>query len=137
MKNKLIFITLSLAFLFVTQTFAQRNSAAKIRIINVNSASPIISGSEIEISVEVEYRFESGEEGFISIGFNSEEAQSFKMEQTLNIKKGSDKVTLKALITPKEWKNVKFKLLAILTATPTKNSFTPSASDTKVIKLKK
>lgn len=141
MKKVSLFFALSLVFISASVIFAQEGKEAstdKIKILNITSTTPIIRGVETEIMVEVEYDFTSSEEGVIFIGFNTESSQGFRMYESLKIEKGSGTVTLKAKIIPVDWeKKGDFSVLAIVTKTPSGNSFIPSASDTKVVKVEK
>jgi hypothetical protein len=132
----LLFVTFLSAQVSAQQT--KNESPDKITILNISFSSPATRGVETEISVEVEYNFESDEEGMISIGFNTDKPNSYHMREKLNILKGVGTVTLKAKVIPVDWvEKGEFTLLTILTKKPTGNRFRPSASVKKVIEVGK
>jgi hypothetical protein len=139
-KTLLIF-----AFVFITflsgQVSAQQTrdeSPDKITILNVSSPSPVTRGVETEISVEVEYNFESNDEGVISIGFNTDNPTSYHMRENLNIKRGAGTVTLKTKVIPVDWADRgQFTVSTILAKKPMEMRFRPLASTKKVIEVEK
>lgn len=140
--KKLLFIFAALSiFIFVNSVFSQETEKTiedKIKILTVTSDKPIVRGVEIELTVEIEYNFASGEEGKITIGFNTDTSNSYKVYDSLKISKGSEKAILKASIIPVDWgEKGDFSVLATVSKTPTPSFVGMSSTDTKVITVEK
>jgi len=143
LKNNFIFLFLLLfAGLSATTANAQqdaqqtkRENPDKIRIVNVTAAAPVVDGVENEFTVEIEYTLESMDEGSVAIGFNVDNSARFKMMTRKKVKKGTNLMTLKAKVTPKDWKeNGDFSVMANLSPYPVpQNRYTPMAGTTTVI----
>ncbi len=113
----------------------KQESPDKIRIINVSAAAPVIDGTENEFTIEIEYTLESMDEGSVAIGFNITDFRGFRMMTRKKVKRGTNLITLKAKVTPKDWKeNGDFSVMANLSPYPMpKTRYTPMAGTTMVI----
>jgi len=114
---------------------SKQENPDKIRIVNVTAASPVIDGAENEFTVEIEYTLESMDEGSMAIGFNVIESGGFRMMTRKKVKKGTNFITLKAKVIPKDWKeNGDFSVLANLSPYPLPQArYTPMAGTTMII----
>nr|MBA3693220.1 hypothetical protein [Acidobacteriota bacterium] len=107
----------------------------KIRIVNITAASPVIDGAENEFTIEIEYTLESMDEGSVAIGFNVTNFRAFRMMTRKKVKRGTNLITLKAKVIPKDWKeNGDFSVMANLSPYPLPQArYTPMAGTTMVI----
>ncbi|MEJ7701172.1 MAG: hypothetical protein WKF71_16220 [Pyrinomonadaceae bacterium] len=114
---------------------SKRENLDKIRIVNVSAAAAVVDGVENEFTVEIEYTLESMDEGSVAIGFNVDDSARFKMMTRKKVRKGINLMTLKAKVTPKDWKeNGDFSVMANLSPYPVpQNRYTPMAGTTTVI----
>jgi hypothetical protein len=139
--NFIFFLLMLAASLSATTANAQdagqsrQGKPDKIRIVNVTSASPVVDSAENEFTVEIEYTLESMDAGSVAIGFNVDVSARFKMITRKKVKKGTNYITLKAKVTPKDWKeNGDFSVLANLSPYPLpKTRYTPMAAAESVI----
>lgn len=142
--SKYIFIFLLLAVIAsvsATTVNAQNSSQSeqenpdKIRIVSVTADSPIIDGAANEFTVEIEYTLELMNEGSLAIGFNVTDSGVFKMMTRKKVKRGTNTITLKAKVAPKDWKeNGDFSVLANLSPHPLPQTrYSPMAGTTMVI----
>lgn len=143
-QSKLIFIS----FLFIVAASfsaatanaqnaeqSYQKTADKIRILNVTAASPVIDGAKNVFTVEIEYTLESMDEGNVAIGFNVADFKAFRMMTRKKVKRGTNFITLKAKVVPKDWKeNGDFSVMANLSPYPLPQArYTPMAGTTMVI----
>ena len=114
---------------------SKQESPDKIRIINVSAASPVVDGAENEFTVEIEYTLESMDEGSVAIGFNITDSRGFRMMTRKKVKRGTNLITLKAKVAPKDWKeNGDFSVMANLSPYPMpKTRYSPMAGTEMVI----
>ncbi len=139
--NFIFFLFVLFAGLSVTTANAQtaresrRENPDKIRILIVTAANPVVDGVENEFTVEIEYTLESMDEGSVAIGFNVNNSAGFRMMTRKKVKKGTNLMTLKARVTPKDWKeNGDFSVMVNLSPYPVpQNRYTPMAGTTMVI----
>lgn len=139
LKNNLIFFFLFLAAAISANAQnaneSKRENPDKIRIVNVTAVSPVADGVENEFTVEIEYTLETLDEGTLAIGFNVDNSAAFKMTTRKKVKKGRNLITLKAKVTPKDWKEYgDFSVFANLSPHPLPSTrYTPMAATTTVI----
>ena len=127
------YIALSLALMFVTYGSAA-NSSDTIKITNLYSSEPVTRGVENEITVEVEYNLETGEEGEINLGFNTDKPNAFRMVDSRIVQRGSGSATLKAKVVPVDWgQRARFMALVNLSKHPHEARWRTLASDRKEI----
>ena len=114
---------------------SRQENPDKIRIVNVTAASPVTDGAANEFTVEIEYTLESMEEGSLAIGFNVTNSGVFKMMTRKKVKRGTNFITLKANVVPKDWKeNGDFSVMANLSPHPLPQArYSPMAGTTMVI----
>ncbi|MDQ3322893.1 MAG: hypothetical protein M3525_10770 [Acidobacteriota bacterium] len=141
-KNNFIFFFLMLLAVFsATAANAQNANQSKaenqdkIRIVSVTAASPVVDGVENEFTIEIEYTLETMDEGSVAIGFNVNDSAAFRMSARKRVKKGTNLMTLKAKVTPKDWKeNGDFTVLVNLSPYPLPSKrYSPMASTSTVI----
>ncbi len=130
----------SLIFVVTTDVSAQtgeQEKTDKLSIINVVTFYPVQDGVANEFTVDLEYTLESAEEAVVAIGFNSESPGSFRMSGRKRIRKGTQLVTLKANVVPKDWKERgDFIIVANINPYPTsKGRYRPSATVTRVVEF--
>lgn len=136
----------ALAFLFqglLTVSMAQEASRAKtetkdkIRIVSVTPSAPVLDGVENEFTVEIEYTIESADAATLMLGFNSEKSNVYRMTTSKKVKKGTNSVTLKSKIVPKDWKEYgDFVVVANLSPYPeARGRWVPLASTREVIEF--
>jgi hypothetical protein len=115
----------------------KQESKDKIRIVNVTASAPVADGVENEFTVEIEYTLESADAATLMLGFNSHKQNSYRMTTNKKIKKGTNFVTLKARVVPKDWKEYgDFLVVANLSPYPeTRGSWAPTASTRHVIEF--
>jgi len=129
----LIGIALLFALAFINAGKAA-NSPDTIKITNLYSAEPVTRGVENEITVEVEYNFDSADDGEINLGFNTDKPNAFKMVESQLIKRGAGNATLKAKVIPVDWgQRARFTAMVNLSKHPHEAPWRPSASDRKEI----
>ncbi len=109
----------------------------RIKIVNVTSVKPVKDGVSNEFTVDIEYFIDSVDEATISIGFNTDDPGRFRMTAQKKVSSGAKVITLKARITPKEWKEWgDFMINAIIAPYPTTGGgFRPLATATRVIEF--
>ncbi len=114
---------------------SKQENPDKIRIVNITAASPVIDGAENEFTIEIEYTLESMDEGSLAIGFNVTNFRAFRMMTRKKVKRGTNFITLKAKVIPKDWKeNGDFSVMANLSPYPLPQArYTPMAGTTMVI----
>ncbi len=114
---------------------SKQENTDEIRIVNVTAASPVIDGAENEFTVEIKYTLESMDEGSLAIGFNVTDSGGFRMMTRKKVKRGTNFITLKAKVIPKDWKeNGDFSVMANLSPHPLPQArYTPMAGTTMVI----
>jgi len=143
---KRVFYIFAFAFLFqvlLTGSTAQdanrakQESKDKIRIVNVTASAPVLDGVENEFTIEIEYTVESGEAATVMIGFNSEKSSIYRMTTSKKIKKGTNFITLKSKVVPKDWKEYgDFVVIANMFSYPeTQGKMIPKASSRQVIEF--
>ena len=143
---KRVFYIFAFAFLFqvlLTGSTAQDVSRAKqeskdkIRIVSVTASAPVVDGVENEFTIEIEYTVESGEAATVMIGFNSEKSGIYRMTTSKKIKKGTNFITLKSKVVPKDWKEYgDFVVIANMFSYPeTRGKMIPTASSRQVIEF--
>ncbi len=95
----------------------------------------MIDGAENEFTVEIKYTLESMDEGSLAIGFNVTDSGGFRMMTRKKVKRGTNFITLKAKVIPKDWKeNGDFSVMANLSPHPLpKARYSPMAGTTMVI----
>lgn len=137
---KIIYTLTSFLFLIfaVSNVSAQindQNSPERITIVNVTTSVPVRDGVDNEFTVEIEYTLESADEAMIAIGFNSDNPNRYRMMAQKRIRKGTNRITLKADVKPKDWKERgDFMLYANISPYPLPAArFTPLASTKRVI----
>ena len=139
MKKLLHVIGFALLFqcLLIVSTAQDSNQAVidKIRIVNVTARAPVVDGVENEFTVEVEYTLESADAATLMLGFNSDQQSRYRMTTRKKVKRGTNFITLKARIVPKDWKEYgDFTVLANLSPNPVpRERWKPFASTTTVI----
>lgn len=139
MKRTTVLIILLLLFAFAAiENPAQSNEQIKpdkIRIVSVTTAKPIEDGVLNEFTVEIEYTVESAEEAAISIGFNSEKPGAYRMTTRKKVNRGTNFITLKADVIPKDWKERgDFVVYANISPhPPTQTRYVPYATTLTVI----
>jgi hypothetical protein len=115
---------------------AKQENKDKIRIVNVTTSAPIVDGVENEFTVEIEYTLESADASTLMLGFNSDKQNRYRMTTNKKVKKGTNFVTLKAKVVPKDWKEYgDFVVLANLSPYPTNGRWIPLASTNHVIEF--
>lgn len=114
---------------------SKQENPDKIRIVNITAASPVIDGAENEFTIEIEYTLESMDAGSVAIGFNVTDSGGFRMMTRKKVKRGTNLITLKAKVIPKDWKeNGDFSVMANLSPYPLPQArYTPMAGTTMVI----
>ena len=143
---KRVFYIFAFAFLFqvlLTGSTAQdanrakQESKDKIRIVNVTASAPVVDGVENEFTIEIEYTVESGEAATVMIGFNSEKSSIYRMTTSKKIKRGTNFITLKSKVVPKDWKEYgDFVVIANMFSYPeTRGKMIPTASSRQVIEF--
>lgn len=92
-------------------------------------------GVDNEFTVEIEYTLESADEATVGIGFNSEKPGVYRMTAQKKIKKGTNLITLKADVKPKDWKERgDFVLYVNIAPYPmSQTRFRPLAATKKVV----
>jgi hypothetical protein len=106
----------------------------RIKITNITSAQPIVRGVENEISVDIDYALDSADEGEISLGFNVEKPNAFRMVESQIIKRGPSVISLKAKVIPVDWgEKGRFTAMVHLSNHPHEAHWRPLASDRKEI----
>src|SRR5262249_48283633 len=106
-----------LVLIFVPSEFA--DGPDKIKITFINSSDQITRGVETEITVGVEYTFESGDEGEINLGFNSDKPNGFRMVESRIVQRGNGTAELKAKVIPVDWgQRARFTALVNLSKHP-------------------
>jgi hypothetical protein len=144
MKRIVQFFALALLFQGLLSVSAAQDASRakqewrdKIRIVNVTASAPVVDGVENEFTVELEYTLESADAATLMLGFNSEVQHRYRMTTNKRVKKGTNFVTLKAKVVPKNWKEYgDFLILANLSPHPTpRNGWQPLAGTTEVIEF--
>lgn len=77
----------------------------KIRIVGVTASAPVQDGVENEFTVEIEYTVESDNAATVMLGFNSVKPNTFLMTTSKKVNRGTNFVTLKSKVVPKNWKD--------------------------------
>jgi hypothetical protein len=116
---------------------AKGETKDKIRIVNVTSSAPVLDGVENEFTVEIEYTVESADAATLMIGFNSDKSNVYRMTTSKKVKKGTNLITLKSKVVPKDWKEYgDFVVVANLSPYPeTRGRWVPLASTREVIEF--
>ena len=126
-------IALLFVLMLVTHGSAA-SSANAIKITNLYTAEPVTRGVENEITVEVQYNFEAGDEGEINLGFNTDKPNAFRMVDSHLIQRGSGSATLKAKVIPVDWgQRARFTAMVNLSKHPHDAPWRALASDRKEI----
>jgi len=137
----LFFLFVVVLSLSATTANAQNSSQLKqegtdkIRIVNITAALPVIDGAKNEFTVEIEYTLESMDEGSLAIGFNVTNSGTFRMMTRKKVKRGTNFITLKAKVAPKDWKESgDFSVMANLSPYPLPQArYSPMVGTTMVI----
>jgi hypothetical protein len=116
---------------------AKQENKDKIRIVRVTPNTPLVDGVENEFTVEIEYTLESADAATLMLGFNSEMQNRYRMTTNKKVKKGTNSITLKAKVVPKDWKEYgDFFILANLSPYPTpRGGWQPLTGTTEVIEF--
>jgi hypothetical protein len=87
--------------------------------------------------VQIEYTLQSGDEAAVSIGFNLDDPGRYRMTGKKRIVRGTGVLTLKASVTPKDWKERgDFILYANISPYPaTASRYRPLATTDRVIEF--
>ena len=141
MIGRTIFLILICVFFGLSTAFAQGHTTDakrdRIKILNVSSASPVKDGVANEFTIEIDYFVDTADEAMISIGFNTDDPGRYRMTGEKKVSRGANVITLKARVTPKDWKERgDFIVNAIIAPYPrTDGKFHPFAATTKVIEF--
>lgn len=88
-------------------TSDQSASKDKVDILIIQPAGPVPRGVETEFTFDIQYTLESIEDGVLTIGFNTGShgatATSFEEVESRKIKRGTDRITVKAKVIPVDW----------------------------------
>jgi hypothetical protein len=122
----------------LSSAFGQETESKKadsVRILAVSVSGPVRDGVQDEFTVEIEYSLDSADAAMASIGFNSDDPSRFRMTGKKKILRGTNVLTLKALVVPKDWKERgDFIVYVNLTPYPVpRGRYTPLASTERVI----
>jgi len=106
---KIIYTFTSFLFLIFAAAGAsaqvkEQDSPDKITIVNVATSAPVRDGVDNEFTVEIQYTLETADEAMVAIGFNSDKPNGYRMMAQKRIKRGTNSITLKADVKPKDWK---------------------------------
>jgi hypothetical protein len=134
------FLILVAVFAFTGLALGQQpdtKSADSLKILSVQSHSPIKDGIAAEFIIEVAYVLETKDEAMINFGFNTDEPGTFRMVGQKKIAKGAETITLKAKVTPKDWKERgDFMVMINLMPYPMNATrYRPTVIDQKVIEF--
>jgi hypothetical protein len=98
-------VGLAVATLLVPGLSQQRDAPAKddVAIVSVQPDGPLTRGVEVELTFEVDVTLQSEDEAILHLGFNTDQPRSFEMLESYAIYRGTERVTLKAKVTPVDW----------------------------------
>jgi len=135
-------ILLSILICGFSTAYAQDNSGAKkrdfIKILDISASAPVIDGVKNEFTVQIQYTLDTADEAMAAIGFNSDDPGSYRMTGKKKITRGTNTVTLKARVVPKDWKERGDFIVYVNISpypAPTTSPFKPLANVDKVIEF--
>ena len=106
--------SLNALLVFMIGMTAHVRADDKVKIIHIVPDSLVISDGDSEITIEIEYKLGSKDEGVINLGFNTKAANAYVMGEEVIVKKGSGKLTLKAKVKPVDWRGQHLSMLTLI-----------------------
>ncbi|MCA1590301.1 MAG: hypothetical protein LC734_07920 [Acidobacteria bacterium] len=109
--------------------------ADSVRIVSVSATAPVKDGVQNEFTVDIEYKLESVKEAMVAIGFNLDDPGRFRMTGKKKISGGTNTITMKALVSPKDWKE-RGDFIVYVNISPypvPKHRYTPLANADRVV----
>ena len=102
-----------------------------VTVVSVAPSEPVTRGVEVEFTFDVDVIVGSRNEAVVQLGFNSERPNSWKMVAQEVVRRGGQRVTLKAVVIPVDWRE-RGKFSALINIGPTVEQragpYTPTAS---------
>ena len=130
-----IIIVLGLVSLGLFQSLEKdngNNGIDKIEIISISPSTDLEDGVEYNFVVDIEYTLATAKSGVLTIGFNTESAESHSMIYNVEeiIEKGSGSHTFNVSTIAKDWGNEDdFKVNVNISKNPHPSNWTPLAYD--------
>jgi len=99
-------IVFSLAIGHVS-AYSLEHTKDDVAIVMIEPAAPVPRGAETTFMLDVQYTLDSTEEGTLTVGFNmpnpSNDPHAFELVETRLIKRGTDRIKVKAKAVPVAW----------------------------------
>ncbi|MBD0371722.1 MAG: hypothetical protein ICV60_12855 [Pyrinomonadaceae bacterium] len=99
-------LVIFLAVLTAWSAPGQAQPKDKIKIVNIVPDSLILGDKRREVTVEIEYELETKKEGIIYLGFNTDKPEQYVITESVRVKKGKGRVTLKSKVKAVDWQGL-------------------------------
>lgn len=103
-----------------------------ITIVSVTPATGLVDGQSTSFDVKVKYTLNTGDQGEIEVGFNSDDVSYYTMNTSsvFDVIKGSGTHTFTVTATPKNWGGSQhFQAYVNIAKTPHGSTYSPSGTD--------
>jgi len=74
-----------------------------IKVARVEPAGRLHRGVPIEVVLTVDVTLASSDSAYLAAGFNSDDPKKFRMLQSVLIRRGAQRVTLRGRVVPTDW----------------------------------
>jgi hypothetical protein len=102
-----------------------------VTVISVTPSEPVTRGVEVEFTFEIDVILGSGNDAIVQLGFNSERPNSWRMVAQEIVRRGGQRIVLKAVVIPVDWRE-RGRFSALINIAPPveqrAGSYTPTAS---------
>ena len=103
----------------------------RVAIVSVTPSGPVTRGVEVEFTFEVDVTLGTRDEAVVHLGFNAERPNSWKMVAQQVVSRGDQRVVLKAVVIPVDWRE-RGRFSALINIGPGSEAqgrpYTPTAS---------
>ena len=87
--------------------YSFKHTKDDVAIVMIEPAAPVPRGAETTFVLDVQYTLDSADEGTLTVGFNmpnpSNDPNAFELVETRVIKRGTDRIKVKAKAVPAAW----------------------------------
>jgi hypothetical protein len=102
-----------------------------VTVVSVTPSDPVTRGVEVEFTFEIDVIVGSANDAMVELGFNSDRPNSWKIVAQQTVQRGGQRVVLKAVVIPVDWRE-RGRFSALINIAPPiaqrAGSYTPTAS---------
>jgi hypothetical protein len=110
------------------------SSQDRVEILSVLPAGSVTRGVEMEFTLDIEYTLDSLDDGVLSVGFNTDRPNAYRIVETRAIERGTDRLSVKAKAVPVDWQERgEFRVMVNIGPKREEANWKPLASTIRVI----